>query len=979
MKAVAVCATILVAVQASAASTPLVLVQGGVPRVAFRVDAADSVEARVAQIAVRRIAQRTGGTMALLAGGAGQPAVIRLRTLPDEAELGNGGFRIARTAKGAQISGCGPRGLGAGVGRFLRSLVFSDGEAVWPGKAVVERTESEKRMRCEQYKPGQWGNSFEDAPMDKVRGYLEDQLLWGTDCIWNACWHNLDDPFAPGADAASRDQWQRMCDLLAYAESIGLDTGYVDCANSVYADQVHLRRLGGKLRYPEDVCPSVPEARAVLLRNRENAFREAARTGLRLRYLLYFAHDNGGCDCAKCLPWVPTYLKIVHEYWQLAKRYHPGVEVYLTTWLCSRAEERAMLDFLETEKPDWIAGVMDRPGVALPAPYRSIGWQTDFGCGPRECYGKMGADPAPDFMAGKILSYYKQGIRGIFTYTEGIYDDINSAAITQVCRRPDATSIPAFMDEYCRWNFGLYGEDLSTMSRLLQAHFEWQPHGPYNAAVHVREPRVLLETLNRIEQRMPDWALANWRYGILRTRIELELLDDQSRAGTEWEKEVCIALRPALGKNADGDVAIARARQAIADSNARLDAVREQCTVLTDRLYNELYESPNRHPVHGRFSLPPSRSALAKAVDARLAALQKEANPDKRRVALRRLAAALSDQPGSVEAALPVLTQAAALTIPGIQLQGGGGLSQRPDLVLARSANTLCGRDGKRGRLAGSFTFEPGEEPLVTPVELCVTARAFGVTPYWFEIKLNSTCVHSGSGTFPQGKAGDTTVAIPTAAVRGGRNELVLSSLEPGDATACLLVEAVRLRVTQPGEVAEPGPVARAESPPKTAAVRPNLARKRPAFGSSQYDERFPAGRAADGEPLTLRGASENAWSCERGKDEGAWWKVDLGTPARVGLLRVWYRHITTLGGYAFVPKSVTVEVSANGAEWRTVLERVRDVPEEGTPYRSEPSTYALPEATTARWVRLLFEEGGQRTAMPVVQLSEVEIHAEAR
>ena len=953
---------------------PLPVVKAGKPVAAFRVGDADSVAARIATIAVRRIEARTGARLALVTRATNTPA-IELRLLRGDTDLGPNGCRIERLPSRVAISSGDARGLGAGLGRFLRALVFAGEDVTWPGQAVEERVDPAQTMRCEQYKPGQWGNAFEDAPIEKIRGYIEDLLLWGTDCIWNACWHNLSDPFADGAAPSSQAQWRRMCELLKYAESIGLDSGYVDCVNSVYADQAHLRKLGGKLRYPEDVCPSIPQARAVLLCNRENVFRAAAESGLRLRYVLYFAHDNGGCDCPKCLPWIPTYLELVREYWQIADRYHPGVKVYLTTWMCSAAEKRDLLAYLGTHKPEWVAGVMDRPGVALPAPYRAVGWQTDFGCGPRECYGKMGADPAPGFMIGKVRAYHKQGTRGIFTYTEGIYDDINSAAIAQECRQPGSVDVGRFLEEYCRWNVGLYGDDLKRMVGLLMEHFEWRKRGPHNAAVHVKQPDRALKILDSLETRMPTWAIENWRYRILRTRIELERLDDLAHNGPDWEPAVRAALDTAATKREALD-RVRTARQVIAEATEMQASLHKRCKQLTDTLYNELYGSPDRHRAHGRFTIRVQRDALAAAVDRRLAALEKaDMNEDERVAGVKHLTRLLAAQSATADKRTQVLSPTTPLSMSGIELQGGGGLRVHPDLVLANAANTLCGKDGERGALSGMFIFEPGEQPLVTPLELCITGQAFGVTPYWLEISVNDTRVHSGGADFPTGTAGMVRVSVPSAAMRGGESRIALTSLEPGDTSAVLLIMQLALRVAEPGEMREPDPVAAAEPPPTHVPVARNLALKRPARASSQYDERFPPSRAVDRQPLTLRGPSENAWSCAKGQDKGCWWQVDLGAPLEIADVRVWYRHLVGLGGYGFVPATVTVQTSGNGSTWTTVLERDRRVPKERTPYRGAATVYPLPANTRARWLRLLFEDGGQNTLMPVVQLSEVEVH----
>lgn len=524
------------------------------------------------------------------------------------AGLGPGGFAIL-PAQGAGhtcffLVGADPRGDVVAVGSFLRSLDFRGQEAYAPLVRVLDRTDPEQLMQVQQYKPAQWGNPFKDAPIEVMREYVEDQALWGSDSFWNVCCYMINNPFAPGADAESVSKWERVRDLFSYAHSLGLGIGLVDCPNSVYDDQLGLRELGGTFVYREDVCPSVPEAHKVLLENRENLYRVAREAGIEFRYLLHFAHDNGGCGCARCQPWIMTYIRLNQELHQLALKYHPQAKIFMTTWMLTPEEKTMMLDYVARERPAWLAGVMDRPGVSLPAGYLSSGWQTIMTYGTDRTYGKMGADPMPAYLQGKVNAFLKQGIRAIFTYSEGIYDDINSAAIAQIARHPTSFSPKEFLAEYCHWHYGTDAAQSRELAEVIATQFTAVPYA-HSASVGVESPATVLALLEAAEKTMPAWGRENWRYGILKAKVELERLSDRAQAAEWWlprARELVETVRsaPDLGQARRRVRETAQYLRTVADE---FGACSEQAKRVAQHLYLDLYQTPHRHPVHGSFVL----------------------------------------------------------------------------------------------------------------------------------------------------------------------------------------------------------------------------------------------------------------------------------------------------------------------------------------------------------------------------------------
>ncbi|NLF16336.1 MAG: discoidin domain-containing protein, partial [Lentisphaerae bacterium] len=693
--------------------------------------AEDRVCRQLAEVLARRLGARTGGRVPSLqaespgsspasAGG----VVVRLGPPPVSGprlglwqgsspgagglgDLGPGGYAVVPARDGGGVcvflAAADHRGQAAAVGGFLRHLDFRDGGAWMSDEARIDRIDPAVVMQVQQYKPAQWGNPFKDAPIELMREYVEELALWGSDSFWNLCCYMIDNPFAPGADAASVAAWERVRDLFLYAHALGLGIGLVDCPNSVYDDQLHLRKLGGSFVYREDVCPSIPEVRKVLLENRENLYRAARDAGIDLKYLLHFAHDNGGCGCDACQPWIMTYLGLTEELHRLARRYHPEVKVFLTTWMLSAAEKRMMLEFVERERPEWLAGVMDRPGVRLPEGLLSSGWQTIMTYGTDRVYGRMGADPMPAYLHGKVKGFLDQGIRAIFTYSEGIYDDINTAAIAQIARHPRDFDAVAFLAEYARAYFGTDAAASARLADLIATEFTAVPYA-HSAHVGVRRPQVVMAALQEIEAGLPAWGRESWRYGILKAKVDLECLSERAGSLDWWLPGVTASLAAAAqpGAAGGGREAVGAAARRLREVTAEFAACRQRVDAVTRHLYLELYQTPNRHPVHGSFALTLPWAALVAELTQRCEALSTEADAGRFGEGLaalrRRLPPVLeADRTVAVPPNLALRRPAAASSVYDPRFAPGKAVDGEAIVVYTSSENAWASKEGQPG------------------------------------------------------------------------------------------------------------------------------------------------------------------------------------------------------------------------------------------------------------------------------------------
>ncbi|HEY0827712.1 MAG TPA: family 43 glycosylhydrolase [Bacilli bacterium] len=148
-----------------------------------------------------------------------------------------------------------------------------------------------------------------------------------------------------------------------------------------------------------------------------------------------------------------------------------------------------------------------------------------------------------------------------------------------------------------------------------------------------------------------------------------------------------------------------------------------------------------------------------------------------------------------------------------------------------------------------------------------------------------------------------------------------------------------------------------------------NLALGKTASASSVFSSTYAAAKANDG--LNSHGTAnlENTWSSTSGTNINAWWKVDLGQQEKFKTIEVKFREYPANQAY-MVPKTVTIQTSNDNTSWTTLIARSANVPVIGQNYASAAYSYSV--NGLGRYVRLLFEDGGQDT---LVQLSEVSIY----
>ena len=400
-----------------------------------------SIVDKIATVFHRQIKDRCGAQV--LTSGEGE-LTIKFEIDPN---IGLEGFKIEDGInREIRIIGNDERGLLYGVGKFLRTSHYEKSGFIpgtWRGKSIPE-----KELRG-IYFATHFHNFYHEAPIEEVQHYLEDIALWGynTVVVWFDMHHfnGINDPDA-------KEMIKRLRAILIAAKNIGLKTclgvigneAYISSPVELRADQTfpgtkHIR--GG---YGVELCPNKPEAKKLMLHWFEEEFKSFS--DIEIDYVWAWPYDQGGCCCKKCTPWGANgFIIMAEEISKLAHKYWPQFKFILSTWLFDgRAGETPSEGEWEglkekfARRPEWVDYILadahfDFPeyplkkGVPGGLPLLNFPEISMWGMFP---WGGFGANPLPNRFQ-RLWNQVSTKLSGGSPYSEGIYEDINKAIISQ--------------------------------------------------------------------------------------------------------------------------------------------------------------------------------------------------------------------------------------------------------------------------------------------------------------------------------------------------------------------------------------------------------------------------------------------------------------------------------------------------------------------------------------------------------------------
>lgn len=387
------------------------------------------------------------------------------------------------------------------------------------------------------YCPAHFGNSYEVMGEREMRGMLAEAKHWGFNRYGD--WFDTadcSDPFDDPHYNMGRALWDRKKRNFQSARALGLECELIITPNHVFLEQCRpdlLAKQGGRV-FGQLICPSIPEARAIILKNYENIFRDLADAGVRLSALCPCPYDNGGCACEKCAPWILTFAELTKEIGAIAEQYHPGIEMHFVGWWWTDEEHERFAEWADREAPGWVKS------ISLHIPYG----QTDVsdvplpkGCQrqafvhngyadqaqPRDTYGHLGPVMATERLPATMAALKAHGVTGFMAYSEGIYEDVNKAILGGITSGQYATADEALGAYAKRY---LDAED-DTTAAWVAWFKQWGRPFEVDAAKALEELAVLREAADASGWRVRQWEL----------KAEMLRLNALIMTETEWTPE----------------------------------------------------------------------------------------------------------------------------------------------------------------------------------------------------------------------------------------------------------------------------------------------------------------------------------------------------------------------------------------------------------------------------------------------------------
>jgi hypothetical protein len=290
------------------------------------------------------------------------------------------------------------------------------------------------------YAPGHFGNTYESAGQNEMYSLLKEAKRWGYNSYKD--WFDradCADPYVATNYCLSRGFLENKKRNYLIAQKLGFKCGLSVSANHVFLDQCLPGLLADKSSgyvFGQLLCPSIPQARAIILRNYDNLFKDLAESGIKLNFISPFAYDFGGCACELCKPWILTFAQLNWEIYEIAERYHPGIEVHFFGWCWSEEEHALFKQWADEKHPGWVKnismwmnyGMTDVADYPLPVGCKRnafVNLAYAELSSPKDQYTLLGPVIAADRIEKTMRELSAHGCDGIVGYSEGVFEDVS--------------------------------------------------------------------------------------------------------------------------------------------------------------------------------------------------------------------------------------------------------------------------------------------------------------------------------------------------------------------------------------------------------------------------------------------------------------------------------------------------------------------------------------------------------------------------
>lgn len=403
----------------------------------------------------------------------------------------------------------------------------------------------------ELYCPAHFGNTHEVMSAAQMREMCREAMHFGYTVYGD--WFDSADLKNPlnnprNEHLLPQELWERKLRNFRIAQEEGLDTNLMLTSNHVYLDQLRDDLLadtsGDGRMFGQLLCPSIPEARDIILSNARELFGLLAASGVELGNIHGFAYDYGGCSCEQCSPWIVTMARLFVEELEIAREFFPDVTPRLIGWWVTEEEHDLLAEWADTNAPGLFAscalhiqygetrpaGQPRLPEGCEPHAFVHIGYNT-VPTAPKDVYGIWGPVVAPRRLEATARDLREFGCTGYVTYDEGAFDDVNRAIWGALTSGQAETAGDVLM-QYARRHWDAQDDDHAWSQWLGQWEQPWE--------VELRETRTEFERLVmfRCLSRLDEMRLVNrlnWRLAQWECKLRLFELDAQLRAIEDWD------------------------------------------------------------------------------------------------------------------------------------------------------------------------------------------------------------------------------------------------------------------------------------------------------------------------------------------------------------------------------------------------------------------------------------------------------------
>jgi hypothetical protein len=486
-------------------------------------------------ILVRRIEERSSARF--------HPDGAALKiTLMVEGESDTDDFTIEETdSNTVTISGATPAGLLAGIGKFLRTSRYG-AEGIVPSS-----WRGSSNPACDMrgmYFATHFLNWYHVAPEAEIERYIEDLALWGVNNVGIAFpiihLRGWDDPDTT-VFFERYSMYARICQRL------GLRSGILCCANQDFvAPRSEFKgapnREGDRIRkgdHGNNVCPSIPGATEYLLGIMDEFILRLKQTPP--DFVCFWPYDEGGCGCDACHPWGANgFYNLCKSIAAKLEAELPKHDIVLSTWMYDTPESgewQGLSDRFD-EGDDWIDHILADSHEDFPRYPLESGVPGDvslitfpeismWGLSP---WGGFGANPLPQRFQ-RLWDQVKHIAHGGLPYSEGIFEDINKAVVTQCYWNRDGSSNET-LREYATYEFG--GADVDTVLNLMRGIETNHITVPAGCTPDIALAKDMVALAEQIDGTLTKYAQTSWRWRILYLRALLDVERYEAGIAAGW-------------------------------------------------------------------------------------------------------------------------------------------------------------------------------------------------------------------------------------------------------------------------------------------------------------------------------------------------------------------------------------------------------------------------------------------------------------